>query len=198
MNSIKGKESNRRRGDIQVKPFFLRSSGSSSPEKPRSLIWWPFRRRDMVMSTGKVWIAFFLQVWFKKNNWFCVLIIGSKRTNANKKWCKERVYLMVKEGRKRESDGEGEEVSLLTSFLCLTDSVVSESKKLYSSEFVFCGRERRRGKGIKTEFSSTSFGFSDSLTNRYTHKFKILKPVRFGSGYRLNRVSVRYTNYNHR
>lgn len=51
---------------------------------------------------------------------------------------------MVKEGRKRESDGEGEEVSLLTSFLCLTDCVVSESKKLYSSEFVFCEREKKR------------------------------------------------------
>lgn len=124
------------------------------------------------------------------------MIIGSKRTNANEKWCKERVYLLVKEGRKRESDGEGEEVSLLTSFLCLTDCVVSESKKLYSSEFVSAGESR--GKRIKTEFSSTSFGFTDSLTNRYTHKFKILKPVRFGSGYRLNRVSVRYTNYNHR
>lgn len=61
------------------------------------------------MSTGKVWIAFFL---------------------------------MVKEGRKRESDGEGEEVSLLTSFLCLTDCVVSESKKLYSSEFVFSDHKR--------------------------------------------------------
>lgn len=78
------------------------------------------------------------------------MIIGLKCINVNEKWCKERVYLMVKEGRKRESDGEGEEVLLLIFFFCLIDCVVFELKKFYFFEFVFVGESR--GKRIKMEF----------------------------------------------
>ena len=54
---------------------------------------------------------------------------------------------MVKEGRKRESDGEGEEVSLLTSFVCLTDCVVLIQRSFILLSLCSVGEREEEGKG---------------------------------------------------